>query len=66
MSIFFALIALVIVSVALVRVKKKRAAARRAAEAFYVCRQCEHPYVMPNVPARCRRCDGPIEKQFEN
>jgi rubrerythrin len=66
MSIALTLLALVVATGILVRVKKKQAERRDAAQVFYVCRQCEHPYVMPNVPLRCRRCDGPVEKTFEN
>jgi rubrerythrin len=66
MSIALTLFVLVFATVVFVRIKKKRAERHSSAQVFYVCRQCEHPYVMPNVPLRCRRCDGPVEKTFEN
>ena len=65
MSMTLTLVALAVAVAVLVRVKKKRVE-RQSAGIFYICRQCEHPYAMPNVPLRCRRCDGPVEKQFEN
>lgn len=62
MSIGLILAALAIVAVVLV-VRARKRKTREQSEMFYVCRQCEHPYFLPNVPARCRRCDGPVDKR---
>ena len=65
MPIACALVALaVIVGVALLIRNRRKKANDHPVNVFYVCRQCEHPYFLPNVPLRCRRCDGPVEKQF--
>jgi len=61
------LIASIVATAAVVYFVRKRRAARKAAEpVFYACRQCEHPYAMPNVPLKCRRCGGPVDKTIEN
>ena len=48
--------------IALLIVRARRRKAHKESTTFYACRQCEHPYFIPNVPLRCRRCEGPVDK----
>jgi hypothetical protein len=64
MSIALTLAVVALAAIVLVARAKKRAKRDKPVDVFYVCRQCEHPYAIPNVPTRCRRCGGPVDKQF--
>jgi rRNA maturation endonuclease Nob1 len=62
MSFFGTLAALAIVVGIACMVRSKRRKARESNDIIHVCRQCEHPYSMPDIPRYCRRCGGPVDK----
>lgn len=43
--------------------KAKRAGLRTIAhDNVSFCRRCEHPYSFPDLPLRCERCEGRVDR----
>ncbi|MGD9680899.1 MAG: hypothetical protein AB7W16_06930 [Candidatus Obscuribacterales bacterium] len=63
----FKIIILVLVVLALISLLKRRrhTEPRRGNLPLsgHFCRQCEHPYEVPDIPSRCRRCGGSVDRR---
>ncbi|MBK9141297.1 MAG: hypothetical protein IPM23_02300 [Candidatus Melainabacteria bacterium] len=63
----FKIIILVLVVLALLSMlkRRRRSSSRGGQQRLYghFCRRCEHPYEAPDLPSRCRRCGGSVDKR---
>ncbi|MCA9802502.1 MAG: hypothetical protein KC777_11085 [Cyanobacteria bacterium HKST-UBA02] len=59
------IIALAVLGLLSLLKRRRRTETRRGSQPHsgHFCRRCEHPYEAPDIPSRCRRCGGSVDRR---